>query len=428
MAGVAALFTREFFEAVRLRLTPDGVFCQWAHTYEIDAGDLQSIVAHVCAVFPHGTLWLVGDGDLLLIGSTNAGIEPQLANITGRAQRGSVGALLAASGVPQQSVPFFLLSLYAGGASELASYGGSAAIQTDDRMSLEFTAARAMYAPSDGNAPVLRDLARRALQSTAIAAGVRHARADDWVVRGEAGMKAEAFGMAHESFRRAASLDGENFEALRGGVTAAAGGGRLVEETQWLREQASSDSENAAVQTALSYSLALTGDMEGSVAAALDANRLAPDNPRTLEQLASVLADVRDSRLTSVAETLVRRFPDREDSRFYQATALLLQNQDREAETVVSALLQVHPRHAKGHNLHGIICAARKHYACAIAAFEASLKQDPRDATVYVNLGNVFLERGDAEAAARFFSEALALDPTTEAARAALQEITPLDP
>ena len=35
MAGVAALFTREFFEAARARLRSGGVFCQWAHTYEI---------------------------------------------------------------------------------------------------------------------------------------------------------------------------------------------------------------------------------------------------------------------------------------------------------------------------------------------------------------------------------------------------------
>ena len=44
MAGVAALFTREFFETARLRLRPAGVFCQWAHTYEIAERDLQSIV------------------------------------------------------------------------------------------------------------------------------------------------------------------------------------------------------------------------------------------------------------------------------------------------------------------------------------------------------------------------------------------------
>ena len=60
MAGVAALFTREFFLAARERLTPGGIFCQWAHTYDIADADLRSIAATFMNVFPNGTLWLVG--------------------------------------------------------------------------------------------------------------------------------------------------------------------------------------------------------------------------------------------------------------------------------------------------------------------------------------------------------------------------------
>src|SRR5262249_917863 len=37
MAGVAALFTREFLTSIRAHLTPDGILCQWAHTYNISA-------------------------------------------------------------------------------------------------------------------------------------------------------------------------------------------------------------------------------------------------------------------------------------------------------------------------------------------------------------------------------------------------------
>src|SRR5262249_51981088 len=33
MAGIASLFTREFFETARARLQPGGIVCQWAHTY-----------------------------------------------------------------------------------------------------------------------------------------------------------------------------------------------------------------------------------------------------------------------------------------------------------------------------------------------------------------------------------------------------------
>ena len=115
----------------------------------------------------------------------------------------------------------------------------------------------------------------------------------------------------------------------------------------------------------------------------------------------------------------------RDESRFYQATALFLQQRHDEAQNVIGALLEVNPRHARARNLRGIICATKGDHACAIAAFEASLKLDPHDSTVYVNLGNAYLERGDVDAAARVFSEAVALDPTAEAARTALRNILP---
>ena len=78
MAGIAALFTREFFEAARARLQPDGLLCQWAHTYDMSQADLQSIVQTFASVFPQATMWLVGEGDLLLIGTNGASIEPNL--------------------------------------------------------------------------------------------------------------------------------------------------------------------------------------------------------------------------------------------------------------------------------------------------------------------------------------------------------------
>src|SRR5206468_4353936 len=81
LAGVAALFTREFFEAARAHLKPDGLLCQWAHTYDISDRDLRSIVHTFASVFPQGTMWLVGAGDLFLIGTAGPAIEPHLNNL-----------------------------------------------------------------------------------------------------------------------------------------------------------------------------------------------------------------------------------------------------------------------------------------------------------------------------------------------------------
>jgi spermidine synthase len=108
MAGIASLFTREFFEAAKARLREGGVLCQWAHTYDISTRDLKSIVATFVSVFPDGTLWLVGDGDVLLIGS-NTPIEPRLAGVATRFARSGVREDLASVGVTS---PDHILSLF----------------------------------------------------------------------------------------------------------------------------------------------------------------------------------------------------------------------------------------------------------------------------------------------------------------------------
>src|SRR6185369_11126000 len=128
MAGIAALFTREFFEAARARLKPDGLVCQWAHTYDISAADLQSIVRTFASVFPQSTMWLVGDGDLLLIGTNGDAIAPNLEGLATRWRQGIAPALLRDVSIAERAAPFALMTLLAGGPGELQRYGGDAAI------------------------------------------------------------------------------------------------------------------------------------------------------------------------------------------------------------------------------------------------------------------------------------------------------------
>ena len=52
VSGVAGLFTTEFYGSVRTYLTPNGVFGQWLHLYEIDDGLVLSVVAALSKNFP----------------------------------------------------------------------------------------------------------------------------------------------------------------------------------------------------------------------------------------------------------------------------------------------------------------------------------------------------------------------------------------
>ena len=68
-AGVASLYTREFYEVVRSRLAKGGVFAQWVQTYSIDAPTAHTIYATMAAVFPHIQTWTTNPGDVVLLAS-----------------------------------------------------------------------------------------------------------------------------------------------------------------------------------------------------------------------------------------------------------------------------------------------------------------------------------------------------------------------
>jgi len=72
IAGIASLFTIEYYAAVRQRLAPGGMFVQWVQSYSLAPGDLRMIVASLAPHFDEVTLWHAEGPDLLLLGRTDA--------------------------------------------------------------------------------------------------------------------------------------------------------------------------------------------------------------------------------------------------------------------------------------------------------------------------------------------------------------------
>ncbi|HUJ15154.1 MAG TPA: fused MFS/spermidine synthase [Thermoanaerobaculia bacterium] len=68
-AGVASLFTEEFYRAATNRMNANGVFLQWLQTYDVDSRTIRTIYATICAVFPNVETWQTDVGDLLLVGT-----------------------------------------------------------------------------------------------------------------------------------------------------------------------------------------------------------------------------------------------------------------------------------------------------------------------------------------------------------------------
>jgi spermidine synthase len=70
--GAATLYSKEYFELCKRRLTSDGIMTQWVPLYESDEETVKSEIATFFEVFPNGTIWgneLMGEGyDVVLMG------------------------------------------------------------------------------------------------------------------------------------------------------------------------------------------------------------------------------------------------------------------------------------------------------------------------------------------------------------------------
>ena len=66
-AGVASLYTSEFYQTVRDRLKPGGIFIQWLQAYEVDSLTVHTVVATARSAFEHVEAWQTLSVDMQLV-------------------------------------------------------------------------------------------------------------------------------------------------------------------------------------------------------------------------------------------------------------------------------------------------------------------------------------------------------------------------
>jgi spermidine synthase len=87
VTGVEMLFSREFLEAARSRLTPGGVYAQWFHLYEVDDATVETVLQTYTSVFDDVAVWFTRPDDVLLIGLNSPSGYPSLEELRLRAER-----------------------------------------------------------------------------------------------------------------------------------------------------------------------------------------------------------------------------------------------------------------------------------------------------------------------------------------------------
>jgi spermidine synthase len=140
MAGLANLFTQELFKLARDRLTSNGIFIQFFHSYEMDRTTFSLVGRTFAEVFPNSLCVTTNPGllgpDYLFVGfkgNKKLVLENARKNIVFTRQSSNV----------KLSDPRLLYRLVL--SEDLKNFFGDGPLNTDNRPRLEFAAPRLMY-------------------------------------------------------------------------------------------------------------------------------------------------------------------------------------------------------------------------------------------------------------------------------------------
>lgn len=180
--GAGSLYTVEQFRAIRARLAPDGLFCQWLPLFQLDLPNLQTIVRTFLEVFPDADAFLLrfnADTPVLgLVGSAGP-LKWDPASYTRRLGNSGLRDALRPLGLTD---PLAFLGLWFAGPDWLRDLAGHAPLNTDDTPVVLFRAPRTLAGlPPPGHALLAQLLERPRTDGSArfASTGVD----PDWLVR-----------------------------------------------------------------------------------------------------------------------------------------------------------------------------------------------------------------------------------------------------
>ncbi len=171
IAGIGSLFTAEFYELAASALEPDGVFAQWVQLYELSPEDVRMVLGEFQRQFPEVSVWEMGVGDLVLLGS-----RQPLRFDTDRMER-----LVASDETVRRDFaehlelndPLGIFATYTLSSDEVEQFAARAVRNTDDRPLLEFNAPRNLFSDTlELNVRLLNEY-KSALMPEGLSASVR---------------------------------------------------------------------------------------------------------------------------------------------------------------------------------------------------------------------------------------------------------------
>ncbi len=142
MAGNGSLYTLDFYETVKERLTDRGLVAQWLPFHLLSDSEMRMTTATFMAAFPHTTLWLSPIRHHGLLVGTREPLRIDYQSLSAKVAREGVIKELRLLGVFE---PMDVLAWFVMGEEQLAQYVEGARLNTDNHPYLEFSPAMAYF-------------------------------------------------------------------------------------------------------------------------------------------------------------------------------------------------------------------------------------------------------------------------------------------
>jgi spermidine synthase len=365
IAGVASLFTKDFYAVAKGKLKPEGIFAQWMHNYSMSPDDFRTVLRTFGEAFPHVTVWNMQESDFLLVGSLRE-LDfdyPSLRKIFLENQ--TLRHDLKAQGL---SDVYAVIGLYRMGKKELLAFSHGADFNTDDNALLEFSAPRSLGKSTT-------DLNRKLMEPFA----------SDPPWKYDSGWISPA---QHHYYLAEALRASGWYERALGEVDQALRIGPCNADCHLLRAQ---------------ILAALDRDSEASIAA----KKALESGPDKVKQVLALTEDLYTQQAKDIYAKIVRLDSKEILPYIGLGTIALHRNDLAEAERWLRDAERIQPKHAAVLLALGRLESAKGNYAQAVTLLEESKDRGENSATLYSQLGEAYYQLKQWERSAVSLQEAL---------------------
>jgi spermidine synthase len=409
IAGVANLFTREFYETLAARLAPQGIACQWIHLYALNTDDLRMVINTFSQTFPHMSLWTSSGSDVMLVGSEHE-ITIDFNFIQEQFKQPEIRDDFQLVGI-RHAEGFF--SNYWLNDSALRQIAQGAAMNTDNLPLLEFSAPLSLFhntrkknikyldAFQQNKYPTLRGLEPPVSENA-----IFHSQLANGLLR------KKMYGKAASELEIAKQIAPDNIEVL------AVEGLYFIQTKQFehakqiLLKVTKKDPNQAEAHYYLGQTFQALGDMDSAITHYKIATHRNPEHSECLMALAKAYASAQQYPLANL--TFKKALPihsDRFDVLSGIAGTYGKMGEELKQLRTLKTLIENYPKEISSYEAAGNLLQKKKAFLQAFMVYKALEEQHPYHALGPLQLARLYLQAGKFNEAKRMMQKALRYDP-----------------